>query len=78
LKAATDYIKLMRNRNQDFQSDIDSLRKQNLDIENQSKIDFTQNDSCRNLIKPLESGYKKRTFQSLLTDYSYENCTWQP
>lgn len=35
LKAATDYIKLMRTRNIDFQCDIDSLRKQNLEIENQ-------------------------------------------
>lgn len=40
LKAATDYIKLMRNRNIDFQHDIDSLKKQNNDIENQSKNYF--------------------------------------
>lgn len=35
LKAATDYIKIMRNRNCDFQNDIDSLKKANMDIENQ-------------------------------------------
>ncbi|CAF0721063.1 unnamed protein product [Brachionus calyciflorus] len=35
LKAATDYIKIMRNRNSDFQNDIDNLKKSNLEIENQ-------------------------------------------
>jgi len=40
LKAATDYIKLMRNRNTDYQQDIDSLKKQNNDIEVQSKLSY--------------------------------------
>lgn len=40
LKAATDYIKLMRNRNSDFQTDIDTLKKQNFEIENQSNLNF--------------------------------------
>jgi len=35
LKAATDYIRFMRNRNNDYQKDIDLLKKQNTDIENQ-------------------------------------------
>ena len=38
LKAATDYIKIMRTRNIDFQQDIDSLKKQNNEIEYQSKL----------------------------------------
>lgn len=38
LKAATEYIRLMRNRNNDYQKDIDSLKKQNNDIEVQSKF----------------------------------------
>lgn len=38
LKAATDYIKIMKNRNIDFQNDIDNLKKTNSDIENQSRI----------------------------------------
>lgn len=37
LKAATDYIKIMKNRNIDFQNDIDNLKKSNSEIENQSK-----------------------------------------
>lgn len=37
LKAATDYIKIMRTRNSECQHDIDSLKKQNNDIEIQIK-----------------------------------------
>ena len=37
LKAATDYIKTMKNRNAVFQNDIDALKKQNYEIETQSK-----------------------------------------
>lgn len=36
LKGAMEYIRQMRNRNTDFQKDIEVLRKQNNDIENQS------------------------------------------
>lgn len=35
LKAATDYIKTMKNRNTVYQNDIDLIKKQNQDIENQ-------------------------------------------
>lgn len=35
LKAATDYIKTMKNRNTVYQNDIDLIKKQNMDIENQ-------------------------------------------
>lgn len=38
LKAATEYIKQMRCKNTDFQKDIDSLKKQNNDIESQSML----------------------------------------
>jgi hypothetical protein len=40
LKAATDYIKMIRNRNGSYQEDIDSLKKQNNDIENQSNLNI--------------------------------------
>lgn len=35
LKAATDYIKTMKNRNIVYQNDIDLIKKQNMEIENQ-------------------------------------------
>ena len=37
LKAATEYIRFMRSKNTDYQKDIDVLKKQNTDIESQSK-----------------------------------------
>jgi len=37
LKAATDYIKTMKTRNTVYQNDIDSIKKQNLEIEIQIK-----------------------------------------
>lgn len=40
LKAATDYIRQMRTRNNDYQNDIDMLKKQNCEIEIQSKFFF--------------------------------------
>jgi hypothetical protein len=46
LKAATDYIKIMRTKNSDVQNDIDNLKKTNMDIENQSK-----SSNFSNLIK---------------------------
>ena len=38
LKAATDYIKTMKTRNTVYQNDIDSIKKQNLEIEIQSNL----------------------------------------
>jgi hypothetical protein len=42
LKAATEYIRIIRSRNNDYQKDIDLLRKQNNEIDNQSKHTHTQ------------------------------------
>jgi hypothetical protein len=38
LKAATDYIKTMKNRNTVYQNDIDLIKKQNMEIETQIRL----------------------------------------
>lgn len=38
LKAATDYIKTMKTRNTVYQNDIDTIKKQNMEIENQIRL----------------------------------------
>jgi len=57
LKAATDYIKTMKNRNTIYQNDIDQIKKQNMEIEAQirqlekSKLNVNQTLGSSVLIK---------------------------
>jgi len=75
LKAATDYIKLMRNRNSDYQQDIDSLKKQNNEIEIQIKQLERVRTASNQYIKqqPLEISTKKMEADSSSCPTTFEH-----
>lgn len=58
LKAATDYIRQMRTRNNDYQNDIDLLKKQNGEIEIQIKALEDARRSATELLKG-SAGFKQ-------------------
>lgn len=77
LKAATDYIRQMRTRNNDYQNDIDHLKKQNNEIELQIKAIEDARKSAAELLKNLNKPAGKTTsiINTGLTGKPIENAT---
>lgn len=84
LKAATDYIKTMKNRNTVYQNDIDLIKKQNMEIETQIRLLETSktngNNQCLNsgvIIKteqmhPLTPTYMQMNDTSDENDFKFD------
>lgn len=68
LKAATDYIKLIRNRNGGYQEDIDFLKKQNNDIENQIRQLEKAKQAANHYIKHEKLDHDQNDSNSYMED----------
>jgi len=79
LKAATDYIKTMKNRNTVYQNDIDLIKKQNMEIEAQirqlekSKLSTNQCLNTNVIIKTEQQSHSSTPNHMQINDNSDDN-----